>query len=233
MSTPSFGLARPSLTVTNWLPARPSAGPHLTVPSNNNGEQRQHCLDNGSPDKLGSLYSPFWLHLLFPSCCLAVLYSGRTGVVGAIWHYWSVCILVRSNLLHDTCCHSYWQNTQIECDMSSWDWGTMWGLSVHSVPSWVEDSGPGREGAHTHTHSHRCTHTVIPNQMWEEERERSHREDDATGVKFFGRNACCIKADLQDEKTHPCVFLSLFEGRFGFILPFFSRHQPVTSNCLQ
>ena len=80
MSAPSFGSVWSSLTVTNWLPARPSAVPHLTVPSNNNGQQRQCCLDNGPPDKLGSLYSPLWLRLLFPSCCLAVLGSARTGV---------------------------------------------------------------------------------------------------------------------------------------------------------
>lgn len=72
---------RGPLTVTNWLPAWSSAVPYRTVPSNNNG---QRCLDNGPPDKLGSLYSPPWPRLLFPPTPLLLLGSsalsqGRGG----------------------------------------------------------------------------------------------------------------------------------------------------------
>lgn len=71
---------RGPLTVTNWLPAWSSAVPYRTVPSNNNG---QRCLDNGPPDKLGSLYLPPWLRLLFlPPLLLlgsSALSQGRGG----------------------------------------------------------------------------------------------------------------------------------------------------------
>lgn len=108
---PSFGSVRSSLTVTNWLPARPSAGPHLTVPSNNNGQQKRCCLDNGPPDKLGSLYSLLWPRLSLPSCCLAVLGSARTGGGGCAVEPVDKCTS-RSDLLYDTCCLSPRQNTQ-------------------------------------------------------------------------------------------------------------------------
>lgn len=49
----SFGPIEPSLTVTNWLPAWPSAArpPSRQVFSNNNGQQRQHYLEKAASEK--------------------------------------------------------------------------------------------------------------------------------------------------------------------------------------
>lgn len=177
LRAPSFGMVRSSLTVTNWPPARSSAFSDGTVSSNNNGKQRQCWLGNGPPDKLGSLYSLLWLRLLFPLLLLGSSFSLPGQRVAKCGVVLGVCALLSSNLLCDTCCLSPWQNTQNRL-------GRAFIKMEHNVGPehafWVELSGgfwaDGEGGGHINTHRHTCsemhTHTLIPNQMREEERER-------------------------------------------------------------